>query len=158
MGADHAGYALKTELVPWLRELGHEVDDLGAHALDPDDDYPDVACVVATAVVSGQAVKGILVCGSGVGACVAANKVPGARAAICHDTYSARQGVEHDDMNVLCLGARVVARSLARELVLAFLDGAYTGEERHQRRLRKVLEMERRAVAGGSATPLRGGA
>ena len=150
IGADHAGYSLKAELVPWLRDLGHDVVDLGAYALDPDDDYPDPAGAVATAVAGSDVERGIVVCGSGVGACVAANKVPGARAAICHDTYSASQGVEHDDMNVLCLGERIVGRVLARELVASFLGAAFTGEERHRRRLDKVLDMERRAMSGGA--------
>jgi ribose 5-phosphate isomerase B len=148
IGADHAGFGLKSALAPWLRDLGHDVVDLGAHALDPDDDYPDPAGAVAAAVASGDVERGILFCGSGVGACVAANKVPGARAAICHDTYSASQGVEHDDMNILCLGERVVGRLLARELAASFLGAAFTGEERHRRRLDKVLDMERRAMAG----------
>lgn len=150
IGADHAGYGLKTELVPWLRDLGHDVVDLGAHALDPDDDYPDAAEPVAVAVARGDVERGVVVCGSGVGACVAANKVPGARAATCHDTYSASQGVEHDDMNILCMGERIVGRSLARELVVSFLGAVFTGEERHQRRLDKVLDLERRALAGGA--------
>ncbi len=106
LAADHAGFLLKTELVPWLVSEGHEILDLGPISLDPDDDYPDFAEAVAGAVTSGQAYRGILVCGSGVGACVAANKVPGVRSCLCHDTYSAHQGVEHDDINVLCLGGK----------------------------------------------------
>ncbi len=104
LGADHGGFSLKTELLPWLKSHGYEVLDLGAHSLDPTDDYPDFSEMVAEAVASGKARRGILVCGSGVGAGIAANKVPGVRASVCHDTYSAHQGVEHDDMNVLCLG------------------------------------------------------
>ena len=142
VGADHAGFALKELLVPWLRASGHEVDDLGAKALVPDDDYPDLALPVARAVQSASAERGIIVCGSGVGACVAVNKVRGVRASVCHDTYSAHQGVEHDDMNVLCLGARIVGGELAAELVNAFVTARFSGEERHRRRLGKLLEME----------------
>ena len=142
LGADHGGFPMKTELLPWLQDQGHEVLDLGAHALDPTDDYPDSADAVAQAVASGRANRGIIICGSGVGACVAANKVPNVRACLCHDTYSARQGVEHDDMNVLCLGARIVGIELAREVATAFLSAQFTGEERHQRRLDKVLNIE----------------
>ena len=120
--------------------------DLGAHTFDPDDDYPDFALAVAQAVALGQAQRGILVCGSGVGACIAANKVPGIRACLCHDTYSARQGVEHDDMNILCLGARIVGPELAEELVEAFLKAKFSGEARHRRRLEKVLAIEQQAM------------
>jgi ribose 5-phosphate isomerase B len=123
--------------------------DLGAQSLDPADDYPDIVEAVAHAVSSGQAQRGILICGSGVGACIAANKVPGIRACLCHDTYSAHQGVQHDDMNVLCLGARVIALELAKELVAAFLNASFSGEERHRRRLNKVLLIERQALRGG---------
>ena len=147
LGADHGGFELKNELAAWLgRE--HETVDLGAHTFEPDDDYPDFAQAVAFAVSSGQLQRGILVCGSGVGACIAANKVPGVRACLCHDIYSAHQGVEHDDMNVLCLGARVVALELARDLVQAFLEAGFSGEERHQRRLSKVSAIEQRALRG----------
>ena len=142
LGADHGGFPLRAELLPWLKTLGYQVADLGAYHLDPDDDYPDFAKAVAHAVVSGEADRGILVCGSGVGACIAANKVPGIRACLCHDTYSARQGVEHDDMNLLCLGARVVGAELARELVRAFLGARFSGEERHRRRLEKTRAIE----------------
>jgi ribose 5-phosphate isomerase B len=145
LGADHGGFSLKKELLTWLRQE-YEILDLGAHTLDPIDDYPDFAEAVAREVVSGQAQRGILICGSGVGACVAANKVPGARACLCHDTYSARQGVEHDDMNILCLGARVIGLELAKELVKAFLNASFSGEERHKRRLKKVLAIEHRAL------------
>ena len=146
-GADHGGYDLKNELVSILRH-GHEVTDLGAHTYDPDDDYPDYAGAVARAVASQQAERGIIICGSGVGACVAANKVPGVRACLCHDTYSAHQGVEHDDMNVLCLGARVIGFELARELVLAFLGADFSGAERHRRRLGKILDIEKQSLKG----------
>ena len=142
LGADHGGYGLKSELVETLEKLGHEVADVGAHALDPSDDYPDFAKELAERVAAKQADRGVLVCGSGVGASVAANKVRGVRASVCHDTYSAHQGVEHDDMNVLCLGARIVGSELARELVTTFVSADFSGEERHQRRLGKVLDME----------------
>ncbi len=145
IGADHGGFALKEELAAQLKDT-FEVRDVGAHAVDPDDDYPDFAEPVARAVASGEADRGIIVCGSGVGACVAANKVPGVRAGLCHDMYSARQGVEHDDMNVLCLGARVVSSELAAELVMAFLAARFSGEPRHRRRLDKVISLERRAL------------
>ena len=145
LGADHGGFSLKNELVARLHETC-EVLDLGASAFDQDDDYPDFALAVAQAVASGQAQRGILVCGSGVGACIAANKVPGARACLCHDTYSAHQGVEHDDMNILCLGARVVGPELAVELVEAFLKANFSGETRHRRRLEKVLAIEQQAM------------
>ena len=146
LGADHAGYELKSKLLPWLKEQGFEIIDKGASSLDPQDDYPDFSQAVAQAVASGLAQRGILVCGSGVGGVIAANKVPGARAGLCHDTYSAGQGVEHDDMNVLCLGARVIGEELARKLITTFLNAQFTGEERHRRRLEKVLALERQAL------------
>ena len=145
LGADHGGFSLKNELVTRLHET-FEVLDLGSRTFDRDDDYPDFALAVAQAVASGQAQRGILVCGSGVGACIAANKVRGARACLCHDTYSAHQGVEHDDMNILCLGARVVGPELAVELVEAFLKANFSGETRHRRRLEKVLAIEQKAL------------
>ena len=141
IAADHAGYALKQELAPSLRSLGHEVQDLGTYGPEPVD-YPDVAEALARVLVSGTAERGVLICGSGVGASVAANKVPGVRAGICHDTYSAHQGVEHDDMNILVLGARVIGVELARELVRVFLDARFTHEERHERRLGKIRALE----------------
>lgn len=147
LGADHGGFTLKNELVTRLGET-YELLDMGAHTLDLSDDYPDFAKAVAQAVASGRAERGILVCGSGVGACVAANKVPGVRACLCHDTYSAHQGVEHDDMNLLCLGARVIGVELAIELVTAFLNARFSGEERHRRRLEKVLAIERQSSQG----------
>ncbi len=146
LGADHGGFPLKAELLPWLQAEGHQVIDVGALTLEPSDDYPDFAEALAAVVVSGRAERGILVCGSGVGASVAANKVPGIRSGLCHDTYSAHQGVEHDDMNVLCLGARVVGIALARELVAAFLNARFTGEERHLRRLKKLAAIEGRRL------------
>ena len=142
MAADHAGFAMKQELVDAVRQAGHEVVDLGANKLDPGDDYPDFALSVARAITNGGAQRGIVICGSGVGAAVAANKVRGIRAGLCHDTYSARQGVEHDDMNVLCLGARVVGVALATHLIGAFLGAQFSGEERHLRRLAKVAAAE----------------
>ena len=142
VGADHAGYNLKEIIVTWLKDLDYEITDLGASELDPSDDYPDLALPVAQAISSGAADKGIIICGSGVGASMVANKVPGVRACLCHDTYSSHQGVEHDDMNVLCLGARIVGLELAWQLAAEFLAANYSGEERHQRRLDKVLDME----------------
>ncbi len=133
---------MKSALAELLQGLGHEVSDVGAYVHDPADDYPDYAKALADLVSSGGADRGVLICGSGVGASVAANKVRGIRAAMCHDTYSAHQGVEHDDMNVLCLGSRIVGDELAREIVAAFVSAQFTCEERHQRRLNKVLAME----------------
>jgi ribose 5-phosphate isomerase B len=141
IAADHAGYALKQELIPSLRSLGHDVQDLGTHSAEPVD-YPDVAEALARAVLAGAVERGVLICGSGVGASVAANKLPRIRAGLCHDTYSAHQGVEHDDMNILVLGARVIGVELARELVRAFLDARFTHEERHERRLGKIKALE----------------
>lgn len=140
IAADHGGFALKNELV--ARGDSYDIIDLGAHEFNPGDDYPDFAGMVARAVNSGEAQRGVLVCGSGVGACIAANKVPGIRACLCHDTYSAHQGVEHDDMNVLCLGARVVGPELAMELVNAFLGASFIREQKYQRRLEKVMALE----------------
>ncbi len=142
VGADHRGYELKDEIAAALQQAGHEVLDVGTHSADSVD-YPDYARAIGGALTDGRAERGVLVCGSGVGASIAANKIRGVRAALCHDTYSARQGVEHDDMNVLCLGARVIDSKLALELVRAFLDARLSGEERYRRRLEKVAEMER---------------
>ncbi len=142
IGADHAGYAFKKELVKVLKELGHEVIDKGAYEYVATDDYPDFAIAVGQAVQRGEAERGIVLCGSGVGAAIAANKIRGVRACLCHDHYSAHQGVEHDDMNVLCLGARIVGIEVAKELVGAFVTAQFTHEERHQRRLEKVLALE----------------
>jgi RpiB/LacA/LacB family sugar-phosphate isomerase len=141
LGSDHAGFELKRELAEELRGKGHEVLDVGTDSTSPVD-YPDFAAAVGRAVAEGRAERGILLCGSGVGASVAANKLRGVRAAVCHDTYSAHQGVEHDDMNVLVLGGRIVGPALARELVRAFLAASFSGEERHVRRLRKVEALE----------------
>ena len=143
LAADHAGYLLKNELKSKLSEQGHEVTDLGTNSA-ASTDYPDSAEAVATAILGGQAERGIIVCGSGAGVSIAANKFPGVRAAVCHDTYTAHQAVEHDDMNVLCLGARVIGGALALDLVSAFLGATYAGEERFQRRLDKVLRIEER--------------
>lgn len=141
IGSDHAGFLLKASLWDFLRAQGHEVLDLGA----PDDrpsDYPDFAAAVARAILDRRADRGILICGSGVGASVAANKFPGIRAGLCHDTYSAHQGVEHDDMNVLVLGGRVIGYKLAEELVGAFLRASFDGEPRHRARLDKIASLE----------------
>src|SRR5437879_6472482 len=150
VGADHAGFALKEDLAAYLRELGHQVLDVGTHSTAPVD-YPDYAEAVGNAVLDGRADRAVLICGSGVGASVAANKLPGIRAGLCHDTYSAHQGVEHDDMNVLVLGARVIGVETARELVHAFLRAKFTRESRHRRRLKKILELERKYDGGANA-------
>ena len=142
VAADHNGFELKSEISSLLSKLGHEVVDVGPYSHDPLDDYPDYAKLLTESISTGTSERGIMICGSGVGASVAANKVKGIRAAVCHDIYSAHQGVEHDDMNVLCLGSRIVGSEVAQELVRAFTGAKYTGEERHQRRLDKVLEME----------------
>ena len=146
VGTDHAGFALKERIVETIREAGHEVVDCGADHVIPGDDYPDYAERVAEAIRDGHAQRGVLICGSGVGASVAANKFPGIRAALCHDTFSARQGVEDDSMNVLCLGARVVGPSLAEELVRAFLKARFSEAERHARRLAKIIGFEQQAT------------
>ena len=148
VSGDHAGFELKNTVAGWLKEWGHEVIDLGAQSFDKDDDYPDFAEASAEAVASGKAERGVIVCGSGVGACVVANKVPGVRAGICHDTYSAHQGVEHDDMNVLCLGGRIIGPEPAREVVKAFTGAKFSGEDRHVRRFKKLLAIERRFTGG----------
>ncbi len=146
LAADHAGFELKEKIAAYLKQAGFEILDLGTHNEEPVD-YPDFARAIAKALQEEKADRGILICGSGVGACVAANKMSTIRAGLCHDTYSAHQGVEHDDINVLCLGARVIGEELARELVSAFLAASFTGEERHRRRLDKIKEIE-----NGSAT------
>jgi len=150
--ADHAGAALKDELVRRLTASGsgHDLIDLGGDGSDPTDDYPDFARRIGEAIVTGMADRGILVCGSGVGASVAANKIRGIRAAVCHDTYSAHQGVEHDDMNVLTLGARVVGSEPAFECAVAFLGATFSGEPRHRRRLDEILDMEANATETGA--------
>ena len=143
LSADHAGYHLKQELAAGLVKQGHDVLDLGTHSTDPVD-YPDCAEAVAGAVTGGRADRGLIVCGSGAGVSIAVNKFPGIRASVCHDCYTAHQAVEHDDMNVLCLGARVVGGALAAEIVQSFLTATFSGEERHQRRLNKILAIESR--------------
>jgi ribose 5-phosphate isomerase B len=150
--ADHAGAALKAELLRRVTAArpDDQVVDLGGDGSDPNDDYPDFAQRLGNAVRDGEVDRGILICGSGVGASVAANKIRGVRAAVCHDTYSAHQGVEHDDMNVLTLGARVVGPEPALECSLAFLGATFSAESRHRRRLDKVLAIERSTIDGGS--------
>jgi ribose 5-phosphate isomerase B len=142
VGTDHAGFILKPTILDAIRAAGHEALDCGAFEISPGDDYPDFAERVSRAVLDGRAERGVLLCGSGVGASVAANKFAGIRAALCHDTFSAHQGVEDDAMNVLTLGARVVGPSLAAELVTAFLNARFSGAERHRRRLDKIKAYE----------------
>jgi len=156
MGADHGGFSLKNELIARLQDK-YQILDSGARVFDPNDDYPDFVRAVTDAVISGKAERGILICGSGVGACISSNKVPGIKACLCHDTYSAHQGVEHDDMNVLCLGARVVGVELAVELATAFLEAQFSGEERHRHRREKVLTIEREALQGKRPLSSEGG-
>ena len=145
VGGDHAGFEMKTLVAEHVRSLGHTVVDAGAYEYDALDDFPDFSEAVAVRVAEGRAERGLIVCGSGVGASVAANKVRGVRAGLCHDTYSARQGVEHDDMNVVCIGARIIGEELAKEVVTAFLSARFIeGEEKYVRRLNKVLDIERR--------------
>jgi RpiB/LacA/LacB family sugar-phosphate isomerase len=145
-GSDHAGFELKNKLMPVAAELGHEIVDVGAFDANPSD-YPDFAEAVGRAVLEGGADRGILICGSGVGVSVAANKIPGIRAGLCHDTYSAHQGVEHDDANVLVLGSRIIGPELAKDLMRAFLAAHYSGEERHRRRVAKIAALERKYKA-----------
>ena len=145
VGADHAGYRYKEALAEQLREAGHDVLDLGTNDEEPVD-FPDFAAAVARALLAGRAERGLLVCGSAVGVSIAANKFPGVRAGVCHDTYSAHQGVEHDDMNVLCLGERVIGIELAREVLTAFMAARFDGAERHRRRLAKVEAIERETM------------
>jgi RpiB/LacA/LacB family sugar-phosphate isomerase len=144
LASDHAGFELKETIASRLRELGHEVHDLSPGPPDPQDDYPDSAEALGLALRKSEAERGVLICGSGVGASVAANKVKGIRAGLCHDTYSAHQGVEHDDMNVLVFGARIIGEELAKELVAVFLKAQFSGEPRHVRRLAKIGEIESR--------------
>lgn len=143
IAADHGGFALKEELKKMIAGMNIAVTDLGNAVYDAKDDYPDFAIAVARAIQNGEADRGIVVCGSGVGACIAANKHTGVRACVCHDTYSAHQGVEHDAMNVLCLGGRIIGAEPAKEVAAAFLGANYSGEERHERRLKKVLALEK---------------
>jgi len=146
-GSDHVGFEMKNEII---RRMGdrYEILDAGPPAYDANDDYPDFAEAAASAVAQGRAWRGIVICGSGVGVCIAANKVRSVRACVCHDTFSAHQGVEHVEMNVLCLGSRVIGIELAWELVMAFLNAKFGGEARHQRRLDKLLDIEKRSLGG----------
>ncbi len=143
LAADHAGFELKKQLVDALRSSNHDVNDFGAHALNLDDDYPDFVIPLARAVAAGEVTRGIAVCGSGVGAAVAANKIAGIRAALIHDVFSAHQGVEDDDLNLMCMGGRVIGIALARDLVMTYLNATFSGEARHLRRLAKVAALER---------------
>jgi len=142
IAADHGGFDLKKLVIEMIKEAGHEVTDYGAHEYDKKDDYPDLIIPLAEAISKGEVERGIAICGSGVGASVVANKIKGVRAALITETYSAHQGVEHDALNVICLGGRVIGQELAREIVFAFLSAEYSGEERHDRRLNKVTRLE----------------
>jgi ribose 5-phosphate isomerase B len=146
LGSDHAGFEMKQNLFAFIRGLGHEVLDVGTTSTAPVD-YPDYAEAVGMTIRNGQADRGVLICGSGVGASVAASKIPGIRACLCHDSYSAHQGVEHDDMNVLVLGSRIIAGELAHDLVKIYLAATFSGEERHMRRLQKIRDLETRFFA-----------
>lgn len=147
IAGDHAGFFMKNDVAMFLKGLGVDAIDCGTHSAEACD-FPDFAEAVAVKLLAGEIDRGILVCGSGVGVSVAANKFPGIRASLCHDTYSARQGVEHDDMNILCIGARVIGPELAFEIIRAFLGARYTPQPRHAKRLEKILDIERRVLAG----------
>ncbi len=153
IAADHAGFEMKRGLIDYLQSLGYEVHDVGSHTLEPGDDYPDYAHALGVALLEGRAERGVLICGSGIGASVAANKIPGIRAGLAHDAYSAHQGVEHDDMNVLVLGSRVVGPALAQELVRTYLAAEFSGEGRHLRRLGKVKAIEERYMREETGEP-----
>jgi ribose 5-phosphate isomerase B len=142
VASDHGGFSLKARVIEELRKMGHQATDLGAHSEEPGDDYPDYSRAVAEAILAGRAERAILLCGSGAGACVAANKFHGIRAATCHDVFSAHQCVEDDDVNVLCLGARVVGSELAIDLVRTYVNARFSGAERHRRRLAKIAQFE----------------
>ncbi len=142
LAADHAGWPLRARMIAEIGTLGHQLLDCGSPEIVPGDDYPDVAAAVARAVVEGRAGRGVVMCGSGVGAAIAANKIRGARACMCHDSFSARQGVEDDDMNVLCFGARVIGEELAADLLRDFLEAQFSGAERHRRRVAKITALE----------------
>lgn len=142
IGADHGGFHLKEKVIVLLKDLGHTIQDVGTYTEEPSD-YPDFAKAIAGLIISKKTKRGILICGSGVGACIAANKFPGIRASVCHDTFSARQGVEDDDMNVLCLGARVIGQELAAEVTKTFLSASFSNAPRHRRRLNKVKAIEK---------------
>jgi RpiB/LacA/LacB family sugar-phosphate isomerase len=150
LGCDHAGFLLKQVVAETVRRAGHQILDLGTNSPEPVD-YPDIAERVGRAIVEKRAQRGILICGSGVGACIAANKIPGVYAGTCHDTYSGHQGVEHDDMNVLCLGSRIIGAELAREIILAYLAARFSKEERHRRRVAKTRAIEAAALGKGLA-------
>jgi ribose 5-phosphate isomerase B len=156
VGCDHAGFPLKDLVLRCVTDAGHVVVDCGTHSTESVD-YPDYAASVAREVAEGRAERGIILCGSGVGACVAANKVRGVRSSVCHDTYSAAQGVDHDDMNVLCLGARIIGPAVIPDLVNAFLGARYSGEERHARRRQKVLDIEAGRWPDSVPRPTEGG-
>ena len=143
IAADHGGFSLKEEIRKALEFSGHQMVDYGAYSMQSDDDYPDFVVPLVRAVAAGEVERGIAICGSGVGAAITANKIPGVRAALIHDTFSAHQGVEDDDMNVICLGARVIGFAMALELIQAFLDAKFSAAERHQRRLKKVTALEK---------------
>ncbi len=154
IASDHAGFPLKEEVRAYIAQLGHEVADLGAYNTEPSD-YPDFAVLVGKALMAGTAERGVLICGSGVGVCIAANKMPGVRAGMCHDTYSAHQGVEHDEMNVLVMGARIIGSALAFECVNAYLNAHFVAtEERFVRRLNKVKAIERQYMPPVAGTTL----
>lgn len=151
VACDHAGFPLKNEVISVVEQAGYDVTDLGTYGLEPVD-YPDFAEKLGNAIVNKQADRGILICGSGVGASIAANKIKGVYAAVCHDTYSAHQGVEHDNMNVLCLGARIIGEETARELVKAFLGATFSTEERHRRRVAKIVRLETYGKINGQSS------
>jgi ribose 5-phosphate isomerase B len=142
ISSDHGGFELKGQIIKWLSGKNLEIIDIGNHVYDSNDDYPDFAHALAEFISGNKAEKGIAVCGSGVGACITANKTKGIRASVCHDTYSARQGVEHDDMNILCLGARVVGIELAKEIIFAFIEAKFKNEGRFKRRFDKIISIE----------------
>lgn len=145
IGGDHAGFPMKGPVAELLKSWGHLVEDLGTHSIEPVD-FPDIAQAVCAAIKEGWAERGVLVCGTGVGACIAGNKIPGIRAALCHDVYSAHQCVEHDDVNLLCLGAQIIGLKLAEEVLRAFLDARFSTEEHFRRRVAKLAELERQAA------------
>ncbi len=149
LGSDHVGFEMKAELIRRIKDR-FEIMDIGPLTYDAADDYPDFAGPVAKSVASGKAWRGVLICGSGVGVCVTANKVVGARACVCHDTFSAHQGVEHVDMNILCLGARIIGIELAAEIVEAFLNARFGDEDKHRRRLNKLMDIEKKSLVGGN--------
>ena len=151
VACDHAGFPLKNEVMAAVEQAGHEVFDLGTYGMEPVD-YPDYAEKLGNAILTHQAERGILICGSGVGASIAANKIKGIYAAVCHDTYSAHQGVEHDNMNVLCLGARIIGEEIAIELVKAFLGATFSTEERHRRRVAKTIRLETYGKINGTSS------